>query len=56
MVFHMSAMFATQPSSKLDASIKLIIRDQSNWGIFISYLLNHNSNFATVFAAMLMAS
>ena len=43
-VFHMSAMFATQPSSKLDASIKLIIRDQSNWGIFISYLLNHNSN------------
>jgi hypothetical protein len=44
MVFHMSAMFATQPSSKLDASIKLIIRDQSNWGIFINYLLNHNSN------------
>ena len=28
---YMSVMLATQPSSKLDASIKLIIRDQSNW-------------------------
>jgi hypothetical protein len=41
---YMSVMLATQPSNKLDASIKLIIRDQSNWSQFINYLLNHNSN------------